>query len=336
MVRLSDLFRINNSKNAIVLMYHRIAKPFSDVWDIAVSPDNFEQHLKYLKRAGNVVSLQTLGNLIYTGKPLKNQIALTFDDGYADNFEIAAPMLQKYNLPATFFITGAEGVNMHEYWWDSLERIILFTELLPQRFSMWLSGDQIEHDIGDEVSLTNETGKKHIAWHACNQSPPTNRALLYYHLWSKMKLLPFDEQYLFLNEIKKWAGVNIDESAGNKTMPVADLKNLSKNDLFTIGAHTATHAALGFHEVGFQKAEMVKNIDFLQRALDCQISLISYPYGSYSGDTLMLAHELGLLGGFTTEEVGIQAGISPFKTGRFQVKNMDGAAFKKIIQTWTS
>ena len=45
---------------AIILMYHRIAELESDIWDIAVTAENFEQHLHILKQNKNVISLKEL------------------------------------------------------------------------------------------------------------------------------------------------------------------------------------------------------------------------------------------------------------------------------------
>jgi peptidoglycan/xylan/chitin deacetylase (PgdA/CDA1 family) len=153
-------------------------------------------------------------------------------------------------------------------------------------------------------------------------------------LWSKLKLLSYDEQYQILNKIKKWAKFDIEKNDENKIMSAHELKKLSENNLFTIGAHTATHAALGHHEPDRQKSELTENIDLLQQITGSRIDLVAYPYGSYNGNTLMLAYELGLLGGFTTEEEPIRQNTSPFKIGRFQVKDINGTQFQRQLASW--
>jgi peptidoglycan/xylan/chitin deacetylase (PgdA/CDA1 family) len=334
MLKLSGLFKKSTGPHAVILMYHRIAQPISDVWDTAVSPQHFEQHLQHLQKSGNVVPLSLITDSIYAGQLNGNNIAITFDDGYADNFTTAMPLLEQYGLPATFFITAGNHKNTKEYWWDELERTILFTERLPQRFLMSISNGDVDFNIKNEVDLTPKIRASHCAWHAAVQPPPTQRALLYYHLWSKLKLLSYDEQCLVLNKIKKWAKFDIEKNDENKIMSVNELKKLSENNLFTIGAHTATHAALGHHEPDLQKSELTENIDFLQQITGSRIDLVAYPYGSYNGNTLMLAYELGLHGGFTTEEEPVHLPISPFKIGRFQVKDMNGTRFRRQLASW--
>ena len=69
-------------------------------------------------------------------------VALTFDDGYLDNLvEYAAPVLERAGLPATFFLTSGWLGRPGEYWWDTLERVLLLNESVPP--SIDLSGREV-------------------------------------------------------------------------------------------------------------------------------------------------------------------------------------------------
>ena len=68
------------ANKALVLMYHRIAEPVSDVWEISVSPKNFEEHLQVLKKSANIVSLEELAHRLKKKTLRRNTIALSFDD----------------------------------------------------------------------------------------------------------------------------------------------------------------------------------------------------------------------------------------------------------------
>lgn len=98
-------------------MYHRIATPVHDHWQLSVSPQNFEEHLQVLKKY-KVTDLASLVNEIP-----RNGIAISFDDGYIDNYTVARPLLEKYDMPATFFITNGSVGKQTEFWWDELEHI---------------------------------------------------------------------------------------------------------------------------------------------------------------------------------------------------------------------
>ena len=100
-------------------MYHRIATPVHDHWQLSVSPQNFEAHLQVLQQY-KVMDLAALVN-----KVPRNGIAISFDDGYIDNYTTAKPLLEKYYMPATFLITNGCLGKQTEFWWDELEHIFL-------------------------------------------------------------------------------------------------------------------------------------------------------------------------------------------------------------------
>lgn len=88
-----------------ILLYHRVALIGNDPDYLAVSPKNFEAHMRYLKSKYKVISLRKLVENITTNKLSKKNIAVTFDDGYVDNFTNAREILEKYKIPANFFVT---------------------------------------------------------------------------------------------------------------------------------------------------------------------------------------------------------------------------------------
>lgn len=88
----------------IVLTYHRIDNG-SDDRDISVSSRNFEHQIRYLKKNYDVISVEDLyRRLTHNLKINKDTVAITFDDGYRDNYTKAYPILKKYNIPATIFV----------------------------------------------------------------------------------------------------------------------------------------------------------------------------------------------------------------------------------------
>ena len=91
--------------HAPVLMYHHIN--YDQTYSrLQVSPESFEQQMKFLKEKHfQVVDLEVLFDILLSGKkPPSKMIALTFDDGYEDNYHYAYPILKKYNFPATLFL----------------------------------------------------------------------------------------------------------------------------------------------------------------------------------------------------------------------------------------
>lgn len=93
--------KVKTSDRAI-LCYHSISK---SSWRFAVSPSLFESHIREFLKYYEIVSLQEL--LTSEKKTDKARLALTFDDGYADNLTAAAPILKKYGLVGTLFMIGS-------------------------------------------------------------------------------------------------------------------------------------------------------------------------------------------------------------------------------------
>ena len=317
-------------------MYHRIAAPASDVWEIAVSPENFEQHLQVLKQMGNIVSLDELSHRIKTKTLRRNSIAVTFDDGYPDNLEVAMPLLEKYKVPATFFITSGNIDTANEFWWDELEQLILFTEQLPRNFSIQIGNTLVETNLGDEMELSPIDEQKHRAWKACTEPPPTARASLFYKIWELLKPLAHDLQQQYMEQVRALAKTPALTRSSYRTMSSQQLQALAKSKHVTIGGHTVTHPALAYHSIEYQQHEIVANKQTLQQVTGKKIDLLSYPYGNFSDHTIDIVSKAGFTAAFSTNEVCAQNNVRPYKLGRFQVKNLTGEQLSSQFKFWKS
>nr|WP_036976818.1 polysaccharide deacetylase family protein [Pseudoalteromonas luteoviolacea] len=90
--------------SATILQYHHVSEKLPPV--TSVSEDTFKSHLEHLKKGNyNVIALDEFLNHLKQGKHLPlNAVAITFDDGYDNNIEAAAPLLEKFNFPYTIFV----------------------------------------------------------------------------------------------------------------------------------------------------------------------------------------------------------------------------------------
>jgi peptidoglycan/xylan/chitin deacetylase (PgdA/CDA1 family) len=104
--------------DAVVYAYHRIATPESDPWKLAVSPERFEEQITALREEFHPLSLAELADALAAGRIPRRSVAITFDDGYRDNLEVAKPILERHGVPATVFVaTGYTGAGRN-FWWD--------------------------------------------------------------------------------------------------------------------------------------------------------------------------------------------------------------------------
>ncbi|HID70235.1 MAG TPA: polysaccharide deacetylase family protein [Desulfobacterales bacterium] len=98
------LCRLRKQSLITVINYHRVDNDNCDI--NAVSPKNFDRQMSFLKNNYTVISIKELLERMKTGCNDQRLVVITFDDGYLDNFENAAPILKKYNFPACFFISS--------------------------------------------------------------------------------------------------------------------------------------------------------------------------------------------------------------------------------------
>jgi peptidoglycan/xylan/chitin deacetylase (PgdA/CDA1 family) len=118
---------------AIVVTFHRVNN--SGVGDgLTCDVEAFKQYCSFFIQYFHVVSLRDLVEKLEKGTPLDHELVITFDDGYEDNYECAAPVLKAMGLPATFFVAsqyiGTHGIA----WWD---------RHLASRQS-WMTWDQVQ------------------------------------------------------------------------------------------------------------------------------------------------------------------------------------------------
>lgn len=89
---------------APILCYHTVNERQNEESD-PIHPDLFEAHICYLRENYNVITIQDIVNALTQGLKLpQKSVAVTFDDGYRDNYEVAFPILKKYQTPATFYV----------------------------------------------------------------------------------------------------------------------------------------------------------------------------------------------------------------------------------------
>jgi len=120
-VRLGEGLRRARSRfirGGAILGYHRIAEPDGDPFQLCVTPAHFEEQLEVVRRIGRPVALEDLTQAVWDQADLRGKVAITFDDGYADNLHAARPLLERLEVPATVHVVA--GRLGRSFWWDEL------------------------------------------------------------------------------------------------------------------------------------------------------------------------------------------------------------------------
>lgn len=115
---INRIVHLSISPSCLIILYHRVADVKDDPHLLSVSPDNFRKQLTCLKKRYTIIKLSELVNDVKNKNIKRNTAVITFDDGYADNFYNALPILKELNIPATIFVTAGKIDSNEPFYWD--------------------------------------------------------------------------------------------------------------------------------------------------------------------------------------------------------------------------
>jgi peptidoglycan/xylan/chitin deacetylase (PgdA/CDA1 family) len=293
----------------LILLYHRIARIDSDPWSLCVTPEHFSEHLEVLRKH-RPIRLDQVKPSGWQGIGGRSSVAITFDDGYADNLYEAKRLLERYDIPATFFIaTGYIGA-AREFWWDELEKIILQSDRLP------------------EMLQCSITGKLH-SWYTGGDRLP-----LYQSVYEKLQPLPHETRREALDQLLDLGDQPSTRRESHRSLIQEEVCELARGGLVEIGAHTATHPVLAAQPLKAQCEELRQSKTWLEDLLGRPVTSFSYPYGGsqhYSSETVQAVRELGFARACTTSAHPVGKSDGQHELPRFNVTDMDGDQFEKFL-----
>jgi peptidoglycan/xylan/chitin deacetylase (PgdA/CDA1 family) len=296
----------------LVLLYHRVAEPGIDPWELCVSPRHFEEHLQVLKEFRPI----RLTEVLDSKQP--DSVVVTFDDGYADNLHNGAKSLAEYNIPATFFLTTGYLGGKGEFWWDELERRVACAAESSSRL---------------ELTIRNRS----LGWDLI-QSPDWKQAWLpvYFELYDLLQPLADEERRPILEQIGP--GGRYDRARdSHRVLDMDEVSRLGAMDLVEIGAHTVTHPRLAAHSGKDQLAEMRESKRFLETVTARTIGSFSYPYGGcghYSPESVEMAEQAGFSLACTTTAQTVNSKCNRFELPRVVINDIDGDRFEYLLNCY--
>ena len=243
----------------VVLLYHRI-DPTLDVHALGVPPALFEAQLEWLRSECHVMALDDLLSRRADHLP-DRAVALTFDDGYEDNLRIAGPLLQRFQVPATFFLTTAGLMEPAEYWWDTLERILLQCPT-PATLDMAATG----------IGLTLET------------TTLEQRQVAHWRLHEALVHASLEQRNRTMAWLKAWAGGG---SPRVRPLVADEIRQLAQLPGVTIGSHTVNHLSLP-DTSDSRLTEINECHVALKRITGQPVEMFAYPYGAADRETAAL------------------------------------------------
>jgi peptidoglycan/xylan/chitin deacetylase (PgdA/CDA1 family) len=302
---------------SLVLMYHQIAEVGDDPSGLAVSPKNFAAQLSVLKERCEVVPLREI-QLRSESRSKRTRVAITFDDGYADNGEVGAPILEAAGLPASFFITGIALDGQGEFWWDSLEHLLLdlSDQSAPQDpFEVVIDGQRLRVDL-----RTLEARMR--AHKALNR---------------RLRIRRPEEIVPVIDALAEHVGSEAPTCERHRLAGPDGVLALSRIPGMTIGSHTMRHALLPVLAPEARSNELAESRRLLADAIGRPVLEFAFPYGgedAFDRASEVAVRDAGYLLACRAVFGTVTSRTDPFKIPRAQVFDRDEKEFSADLDSW--
>lgn len=258
------------------LIFHRVTPAPDPLFPGEMHASAFDEVCRWLRKSFNVLSLADAVKRLQAGKLPGRALCITFDDGYADNHDVALPILQRHGLPATCFV--ATGFLDGGCMWN--DRVIEAVRLC--RHDTLPSVDDLLP--GPPPSLRDDASRRRVID----------------QLLQALKYLPIEQRLARTDALVAAAGVTLPRNLMMSTPQVAALARAG----VTIGGHTVNHPILA--RMGDEAAyrEIVTGREVLEGITQQGVELFAYPNGrpdvDFGARDVALARRAGFKAAVTT------------------------------------
>lgn len=324
--------------HGLILLYHSIADVATDPWSISVTPSHFAEHLEVLRRHACPVRLAQIVD-VDGGGVIDGAVAVSFDDGYANNLHTALPLLERHAVPATVFVISGLVGEAREFWWHELELLSLELDVLPPNLRLRVANTDYDWALGPDAVRPVDPPKRQRQrpWRAYDADAPTARHTLFRELYELLRSLPAMERQEVLGTIRAWAGASGQPRADKRPVSAAELRALAASDLIDIGAHTITHPRLSTLSARQQHDEIAGSRVQLEQLLERSIPLFAYPFGGpddVTAETVAMTREAGFRAACMNVPGVVGKGADIFRLPRAYVVDCDGESFARQLRAW--
>ena len=295
---------------SIVLMYHRVAEDVLDPHNLAVSPSHFREHLSVLRQ---YTSPRPLLEIVDNWPGVNNDVAITFDDGYADNLLEAVPALEAEEIPATIFVSTGM-LDGDGFWIDRLARCLL-----------------VDQEYPDSVMLALGDGKVRI-----NLRTSEDRQEAHRYLHKLMRNLHPGEIDNKIAELANSLGIDPTPPPSDRPLTSREATQLTSHPLIDLGGHTVSHPRLSRLKLAEQRWEIETCKASLHELGAPKTLAFAYPFGdpeSYSFNTRRLVRKSGWHHAVIAEpKQGFW--FRRYAVPRYFVGDWDGEGFERRLRKW--
>ncbi len=260
------------------LIFHRVLKDPDPLVPDEIHARRFDDICRWLKSWFVVLPLtEAIGRLRDRSLPSR-ALGITFDDGYADNQEVAVPILRRHGLTATFFVSTGflDGGRM---WNDSLLEVV-------------------RRSPGPQLDLRSLPGGVDLG--LVDLSSLAARRAAVPKLLLGLKYLPVPVRMQAVDEVVRRSGAALPDDL---MMSSGQVRRLCEDGM-SVGAHTVMHPILATSNDAEARAEILAGRQALETITGCAVTLFAYPNGKpgrdYGPRDVTLVREAGFKAAFST------------------------------------
>ena len=295
----SAIRRLVPHRGVAILRYHAICGDegyrYADP-HICITPRNFERHVEYLTSHYTVMRLDEAVRRLASRRPLPpNAVAITFDDGYADNLA-AARTLHRFGASATFYITAGCLADGQPFWPAELR--YLLRAIPPQHLALSAGDVRVEVDL---TSADTHTTAVRQLTRIFKSNPVPVREELRIQLRGHAGSVDMPRVMLTWDEVREMHSLGM-----------------------TIGSHTYTHPNLPSAGIEAARRELQESKHRLEEEVAAPVTMFSYPNGGaeryLTPEVQRAVRETGYAGATTSRNGFAQAGSDCFALERVEVE----------------
>ncbi len=300
----------------LVLAYHRITDPGDpaayplDLDIISATPTEFEAQLRMLGEQANPVSLEQIADAVAgRGTLPERPVAVTFDDGFSDTFEVAFPLLQRHRVPATVFVSTGHIESPEPYWFEFAAHLML--RIPPRALVLDECPAGLPH-AADIAARRESIHRLHRVLKACDAT--RRRALV--EQWRQRFAADLDERALALG----------------RSITRAQIEEMARAGI-SFGSHTISHPNLSLASDAAIELELRGSKSALEAILGRRVRTLAYPFGvpgTYDPRAIRIARECGYeLAVSFRQGVNWLGGLQPLELRRIGIAaGMPGSQFR--------
>lgn len=272
--------RTSGEPQLLILMYHRIlpahdARALCEEPGMMVTPESLRLHLEILKKDFEMIQLSKWLALKNSGARLPARAcAITFDDGWADNYEFAFPVLRDLNVPATIFLVSDMIGTSKQFW--------------PERLAQVIS-TIAQNQPGQWAHPALEWIKKPSLRYQFSTVPPTQEELS--ELIANAKALTDQEIHARLDEIERALKLSVQNEKAS-LLSWQQLAEMLASGLVEAGSHTCNHIRLNkATERSMLEHEVIASKQQIEAQTGQAVNTFCFPNGDYTPEALALVRQ---------------------------------------------